>query len=346
MQRDAYAAIVRYRNRRKTPVRVLQMNGAVFHENLMEDFFIGYRNRRLALMTHTPGQDPRLPRLPKDIIVPNYKTFLRIHQPHFMYRLLPLLSSDVEAFAAMQAICASPGSPFTIEDRLESQLLNYRLSKMCAGRDRICEFFKDYTSPEELRMPTATRALPIVGTFFQGLMVHDGLVAATPQTTLFRPPTTEEAAEVPSSTSTGDSKGESSAAAASVGDGGFVVESSNGSLDSTKRTSHKKRANASIAALLTTHDILSEAAITQRSLMAKFLESDLYNQFGSPSVIAAKVRSVDERMHFMAVKRVCAGRTSTAENMRVRVRLLELARKQNLHVYEKVDEGEYAYAMM
>ncbi|CBZ26653.1 conserved hypothetical protein [Leishmania mexicana MHOM/GT/2001/U1103] len=344
MLRDSYATIVRYPNRRKIPVRVLQMNGTVFHENLIEDFFIGYRNRRLALMTHTPGQDPRLPRLPKDIIVPNYKTFLQIHQPHFMYRLLPLLSSDVEAFAAMQAICSSPGSPFTIEDRLESQLLNYRLSKLCAGRDKICEFFKDYTTQEELRMPTATRALPIQGIFFQGLMLHDGCVATTPHTRGLTPGATAEAAAASLSTRTGDSGRKPSAATRLIDDGAVVGGGTNGGLDGDMQTSYKKRVKASIAALLTTHDVLSETIITQRALMAKFFESDLYNQFGTASAVALKVRSVDERMHFMAVKRLCVRRTNTAEDVRIRAHLLGLARKHNLHVYERISEGEYAYA--
>ncbi|GET88145.1 hypothetical protein, conserved [Leishmania tarentolae] len=327
MQRDSYATITRYPNRRKFPVRVLQMNGAVYHENLVEDFFIGYRNRRLALMTHTPGQDPRLPRLPKDIIVPDYKTFLKIHQPHFMYRLLPLLSSDVEAFAAMQAICASPGSPFTIDDRLESQLLNYRLSKLCAGRDKICEFFKDYTTPEELRMPAATRALPIQGILFQGLMMHNGCVLESSHTRgLPSAASTEAAATVP------------------INDGAVAVRGATRRLDGDVQTSYKKRSTASIAALLTTHDTLSETVITQRSLMTEFFESELYNQFGTASVTATKVRSADERMHFMAVKRICVGRASTAESVRTRAHLLQLARQKNLHVYEKINEGEYAYA--
>ncbi|KAG5480394.1 hypothetical protein LSCM4_06160 [Leishmania orientalis] len=344
MQRDSYATIVRYRSRRKTPVRVLQLNGAVFYENLIEDFFAGYRNRRLALMTHTPGQDPRLPRLSKDIIVPDYKTFLQIHQPHFMYRLLPLLSADVEAFAAMQAICATPGSPFTIEDRLESQLLNYRLSKLCAGRDRICEFFKDYTSPAELQMPTATRTLPIQGVFFQGLMVHEGWVAGTPLSTP-RPFAAASAAAASSLKDIGGVGGTPSGSAGPIGSDGAAAGSADGDLYDVKQAPCQKRVAASIAAFITTHDVLSEAAITQRALMAKFFDSDLYSQF-STSLIATKVRSLDERMHFMAVKRVCSGRMCTAEVMRTRAHLLKFARKQNLHVYEKVSEGEYAYAPM
>ncbi|KAG5480007.1 hypothetical protein LSCM1_06427 [Leishmania martiniquensis] len=344
MQRDAYATIVRLRNRRKTPVRILQLNGAVFTENLVEDFFVGYRNRRLALMTHTPGQDPRLPRLPKDVIVPDYKTFLQIHQPHFMYRLLPLLSADVEAFAAMQGICASPGSPFTIEDRLESQLLNYRLSKLCAGRDKICEFFKDYTNPAELQMPAATRTLPIQGVFFQGLLVHEEAVGRRPPAKSVKLPAAVNAmAVVSSSTGTGGIGGNTTASADPVGSGATAVGSSDKSLDGTHRAPCRKGAAASIAAFLTTHDVLSEAAITQRALMAKFFHSDLYHQFAS-SVITSKLRSFDEQMHFMAVKRLCAGRMCTADTMRTRAHLLNLARKENLHVYEKVSEGEYVYA--
>ncbi|KAG5506450.1 hypothetical protein JKF63_05953 [Porcisia hertigi] len=338
MQRDSYAAIVRHRNRRKIPVRVLQLNGAVFRENLIEEFFTGYRNRRLALMTHTPGQDSRLPRLPKDIIIPDYKTFLQIHQPHFMYRLLPLLSSDVEAFAAMQAICASPGSPFVIEDRLESQLLNYRFSKLCAGRDKICEFFKDYTTPEELRMPTATRNLPIQGVCFQGLMVHEGRAAVKQNTTI-----SHRAATSSPTTPSGSVVGPS-ATACPARDGTLLVKNATGGLNSENGTSPTRRVS-SIAALITTHDVLNESAITQRALMAKFFDSDVYNQFGTGTVVSTKVRSMDERMHFMAVKRICVGRKGTVENMRGRAHLLKLAEKHSLHVYEKVSEGEYAYAV-
>lgn len=173
MQRDAYASLIKFPKTRKIPTRIMQMNGRVFHENLMRFFFKGYEARRLTLMTHMAGQDPALPRLPHDIIVPTFDAFLKIHQPHFMYKLVPLLTADVETFAAMQAVCTSPGSPFALQDRIDTSILNFRLSNLCAQRDRICEFFKDDTEASELLMPTSTRRLPLLSVGFQGILLRE-----------------------------------------------------------------------------------------------------------------------------------------------------------------------------
>lgn len=173
MQRDAYGSLTRFPNGRKVYLRITQQNGHVLHENVMEFFFQGYKARRLALMTYTAGQDPRLPRLPRDIVVPSFESLLRIHQPHFAYQLLPLLSADVETFGVLQSICSASGSPFKLEDRIEAGTFHLRFLPLCHGRDKVCEFMKDDTAPSELLVPAASRQLPVNAVSFQGVLFRE-----------------------------------------------------------------------------------------------------------------------------------------------------------------------------
>ncbi|KAK7195570.1 hypothetical protein NESM_000485300 [Novymonas esmeraldas] len=344
MQRDAYASIVRYRNLHKTPLRILQMNGAVFHENVSSSFFRGYHARRIALMTHTAGQDPRLPRLSKDIIVTNYETLRRIHQPHFMYRLLPLHCADAETFAAMQSICASPGSPFTLEDRVDAQSLNFRMSKMCAGRDKVCDFFKEYTSPEELNAPTATRELPVTSVMFQGLLVHRGVASLTTPEGKSKG-TAESPSSLSSTLASGSNGGTPAApAAAAVAHSGPHDPHKAESCTADASADAVKHVTRPTVAFVTTHNTLNEKVLLNRHLMTSFFESPVCIPFYAGAPIALSVRFMQNRMHFMAVKSICAAKMDTVEGVRLRAHLLNMASKYNFYVYEKVGEGEYAYA--
>ncbi|KPI86712.1 hypothetical protein ABL78_4228 [Leptomonas seymouri] len=299
MQRDAYAALIKYPNTRKVPVRIMQLNGKVFHENLLASAFVGYQKRRLALMTYTAGQDPRLPRLPRDIIVPTYASLLKIHQPHFMYRLLPLLSADVETFAAMQSICSSQGSPFTIQDRVDATVLNLRLSNLCYGRDRICDFLKDHTTPSELLMPTATRRLPISAILFQGILFRENI-------SLSGAPTS-------------------------------------GSLDAPSPPSPMPTRSGNGAVLITTHDNCTESVIQQRALMTRLFLSPLYAELVGCSFLANMIHSTQRKWHVLAIRRRIGEGWNASVDQRMRTHLAQLARKENLVLYEKVDEGVYDY---
>lgn len=292
MQRDAYAALIGFPKTRKVPLRIMQLNGAVFYENVMPAAFIGYQRRRLALMTYSQGQDPRLPRLPHDIIVPTFQALLKIHQPHFMYQLLPLLSADVEAFAAMQAICSSPGSPFTIRDRVEVSVLNYRFTNLCAGRDQICEFFKDDTMPAELLMPTATRRLPVPGVAFQGVLFCERMPLRN--------------AVSPSLSSASSSSG-------------------------------------SGAVLITTHENCTESIIHQRALMTRFFRSPLYRELSSNVPLVHMIQSSTYQWHALAIRRRISNGRMGGGDQRMRSHLVQLAAKDNLLLYEKVDDGVYEY---
>lgn len=176
MQRDAYSALVKKKFKKMVPLRILQMNGRYTHELVYDDVFIGYHNRRITLMTYGAGQDPRLPRLPQDTVVPSFDALLRLHQPHFRYRLLPLLCNDIDAFAVLQALCAAPHSPFTIDDRVDPLSFTHRFAIGCHGRDKICEFFKDSISPEEWLTPSASRKLPITGIVIHGCLMRRGKI--------------------------------------------------------------------------------------------------------------------------------------------------------------------------
>jgi hypothetical protein len=301
MQRDAYAALVKYPKTRKVPVRIMQLNGRVFHENLTAHAFVGYEKRRLALMTYTAGQDPRLPRLSRDVIVRTYEAFQKIHQPHFMYQLLPLLTADVEAFAAMQSICSASGSPFTIQDRVDTMLLNYRFGHLSSSRDQICEFFKDDTDPSELLMPTATRRLPIACISFQGILFRERLPLANHP-----------------------------APALSVSSGN----------DNTLQSPSYIHGGSG-AVFVTTHDVCSDTIIHHRALMSRLFNSRLYPQLAGATALTTLIHSSTHKWDVMAMRRRVGGGIHGAGDSRTRSHLVQMAQKENILLYEKVDEGVY-----
>ena len=170
MQRDVYAAMIKKRTKTFIPIDILQMSGEITREQIFDEVFDGHRLRRLILTTNMKNVDPKLPRLPRDIVVPTFSVLSRIHQPHFQYKLLPLLCTSVGAFAALQGICSSPGSPFLIEHRREPLTV-----KFCptgpANRDKVIEFFYDTFTEEEKKLPNSSKKLPINVVEFDGILL-------------------------------------------------------------------------------------------------------------------------------------------------------------------------------
>lgn len=169
MQRDVYAALVKRRHKHRIPIRIFQVNGKTTQEPIYDDVFIGYKLRRLVLMTNMAAQT-----LNPDMIIPDFQTLKRYHQPHMMYKLLPLQCSTIEAFAALQGICASAGSVFQIEDRVGPQHFTHRFPLGCANRQAICDFFAATMPAEDLREPAQTRRLPVMGVEYQGALLREG----------------------------------------------------------------------------------------------------------------------------------------------------------------------------
>ncbi|KAH9601215.1 hypothetical protein LSM04_007721 [Trypanosoma melophagium] len=171
MQRDVYASLIKKRHKQMIPLLIHQVSGDITRENIFDEVFVGYKLRRIALMTHMAATSPTLPRLPRDIIVTDFDKLKSIHQPHFHYKLLPLLCTDFEAFAALQGICASPNSPFTIEDRRDPQGLTHRLVNGCSERQALCDFFAEHIPVSEREVPVYSRKLPIAAVMFDGVLI-------------------------------------------------------------------------------------------------------------------------------------------------------------------------------
>lgn len=324
MQRDAYAALIKKRHVRMIPARITQMSGEVFHERLYTDVFTGYRHRRLVLMTNIAAQDPMLPRLQHDIIVPSFDMLARIHQPHFRYKLLPLLCADVETFAVLQAICASRGSPFCIEDRRDYQPLTYKFLMGCYGREAICDFFKEHHTAADLLEPPSSRRLPINGVVFDGVLV--------------RRATTREsngavAAQKPAITTTTNT---SAAATAAAAEG---EQARSAAVRGGTPPSSTGEATPSMAAFVTTHDTLSIASVDQRDCMNRFFHSSVYATLSGNTELRSEVNRTARRLHVMAIKRIISG-----SDYATRQRLLHAAQEKQILVYEKVAEGVYRYA--
>ncbi|KAG8344646.1 hypothetical protein TRVL_04525 [Trypanosoma vivax] len=170
MQRDVYAAMIKKRHKQMVPLLIHQVSGDITRENIFDEVFSGYKLRRIVLMTHMAATPATQPRLPHDVIVSDFETLKKVHQPHFHYKLLPLLCTDIEAFAAMQGICASAHSPFVIEDRRDPQGLTHRLSNGCAERQALCDFFEQHIPAAERQVPVFSRKLPISAILFDGLL--------------------------------------------------------------------------------------------------------------------------------------------------------------------------------
>lgn len=185
MQRDVYASLIKKRHKQMIPLIIHQVSGDITRENIFDEVFHGYKLRRIVLMTHMAAIPPSLPRLPRDVIVSDFEKLKAIHKPHFHYKLLPLLCSDFEAFAALQGICASANSPFTIEDRKDPQSLTHRLSNGCAERQAVCDFFEEHISPAERETPVFSRKLPISAVMFDGLLLTKNANAAGDKTAAF-----------------------------------------------------------------------------------------------------------------------------------------------------------------
>ncbi|CCD16459.1 unnamed protein product [Trypanosoma congolense IL3000] len=171
MQRDVYASLIKKRHKEMVPLLIHQVSGDITRENIFDEVFHGYKLRRIVLMTHMAATPAMSPRLPRDVIVQDFAKLKSIHQPHFHYKLLPLLCTDFEAFAALQGICASANSPFTIEDRTDPQGLTHRLSNGCAERQALCDFFEPHIPEAERLVPVFSRKLPINAVCFDGLLL-------------------------------------------------------------------------------------------------------------------------------------------------------------------------------
>lgn len=184
MQRDAYAALVKKKQKKKIPLRILQMSGDIFKEWIFDEVFIGYRNRRLVLVTHMAGTDPRFgPRLGQDILVPDFSKLQRIHQPHFLYKLIPMMCSNIESFALLQAVCNSPGSPFVIEDRWDTHGLTMRFAIVSAHRELVKSELLQCRQLSGAQMSNIRLGnFPITGVEFDGALVKRGRVASTHNT--------------------------------------------------------------------------------------------------------------------------------------------------------------------
>lgn len=92
--------------------------------------------------------------------IDTWDRLLDIHHEDNCYRLLPLHCSSTAAFVAMASIAASPGSPFSIDDRVDFQPFRMSVAYKSPVRTAIERFFN---------MPGADR-LPIDRVEFDGVL--------------------------------------------------------------------------------------------------------------------------------------------------------------------------------
>lgn len=195
MQRDVYAALIKKKGLERIPLRILQLSGDVTEEQIFSEVFQGYKLRRVVLMTNMAGtklptqtslssssSSTRPPSmLPCDIVVEDFAQLKQIHQPHFQYKLLPLLCQDLATFQVMQAIASANGSPFTIDHRRDSS--SVRLNSQLHGpkKTQIAEYLFNVTDDAQKNVPCAQRRLPLppTGVFLDGMFVNSAIDCRT-----------------------------------------------------------------------------------------------------------------------------------------------------------------------
>jgi hypothetical protein len=192
MQRDVYASLVKKRSKDFIPVRILQLSGEITHERLYDEVFDGHRLRRIVLMTHMAGSTgggpsppaapsapstsspQQHPLLPQDIVVESFAKLKKVHQEHYMYKLLPLLCESYVAFNALLGIVSSPGSPFRIEHRRDPQAFRMHYPAGSKHRMDVCEALLHETPKEWLADAPLHRRLPLPGNGvdYHGLLIN------------------------------------------------------------------------------------------------------------------------------------------------------------------------------
>eukprot|EP00758_Cryptobia_borreli_P002970 Tbor_TRINITY_DN3428_c0_g1::TRINITY_DN3428_c0_g1_i1::g.3743::m.3743 len=183
MQRDTFAILVKKKGLPTIPINILQLSGEITHEHIFHEVFDGYKARRIALMTNMSGVDPsRGPLLPRDIIINSFEKLSKVHMPHLQYKLLPLLCTDMVTFSCLQGICASPRSPFRIENRREPRPIKAGWANPKSPlRDYIWGYYEQKMTSESKSLPREMRGkLPCGNSLdWDGLLItgkHVGLL--------------------------------------------------------------------------------------------------------------------------------------------------------------------------
>lgn len=110
-------------------VRLRDISGNVTQQKLHNRVFDAYEAKSLAFEVITPaqvavmsqhgGRIPQLHPVGQPHLVDSWTELVQMHQPDNQYQLLPRKARNNNAYAVMKAICASAGSPFSMEQCLE-----------------------------------------------------------------------------------------------------------------------------------------------------------------------------------------------------------------------------------
>jgi hypothetical protein len=110
-------------------VRLRDMSGNVTQQKLHNRVFDAYEAKSLVFEAITPEQQAAMqqfrgvvpPQHPagQPTLLENWQELVQIHSDRNIYQLLPRRAKTNASYSVMRAICQSPGSPFTMEHRLD-----------------------------------------------------------------------------------------------------------------------------------------------------------------------------------------------------------------------------------
>lgn len=110
-------------------VRLRDMSGNVTPQKLHNRVFDAYEAKSLvfeaisleqqAVMRQCGGKIPHAHPVGNPILINSWADLVRIHKNTNLYQLLPRRARSNESYSVLQAICASNGSPFKMEHRVD-----------------------------------------------------------------------------------------------------------------------------------------------------------------------------------------------------------------------------------
>ena len=110
-------------------VRLRDMSGNVTQQKLHNRIFDAYEAKSLvfeaitteqqAVMAQYKGNIPPMHPVGQPTLLENWNELVQIHNEKNIYQLLPRRAKTNASYSVMRAICQSPGSPFTMDHRVD-----------------------------------------------------------------------------------------------------------------------------------------------------------------------------------------------------------------------------------
>ena len=138
-------------------VRLRDMSGHITNQKLHNRIFDAYEAKSLVFEALTPqhqmvmnqfrGQVPPQHPVGPPVLIENWQGLMEVHNEQNIYQLMPRRAKTNAAYLVMSAVCASNGSPFTMESRLDP--IDYKFMFKAADQEFKNQF--NAKNPDKVR---------------------------------------------------------------------------------------------------------------------------------------------------------------------------------------------------